>query len=74
MVWTLCLNDGGSVAGARPLADGGLPVLSDGKGDSVCWKEEAGALWLMVDARSHPIEQVNGLTRLRNPSQGKLIR
>ncbi|RDB23409.1 Acetyl-CoA carboxylase [Hypsizygus marmoreus] len=73
-VWTLFLNGGRTMIGARPLADGGLLVLLDGKSHSVYWREEVGALRLMVDAKTCLIEQENDPTQLRSPSPGKLIR
>ena len=50
-MWTLYLNRGCTMVGARPLADGGLLVLLDGKSHSVYWWEEVGAMRLMVDAK-----------------------
>lgn len=73
-VWTLWLNGGSTVVGARPLADGGLLVLLDGRSHSVYWREEVGALRLMIDAKTCLIEQENDPTQLRSPSPGKLIR
>ncbi|KAF8059022.1 hypothetical protein FPV67DRAFT_1454673 [Lyophyllum atratum] len=55
--WTLYLNGGRTMVGARALADGGLLVLLDGKSHSIYWREEVGALRLM----------------LRSPSPGKVI-
>ena len=72
--WTLYLNGGRSMIGARPLADGGLLVLLDGKSHSVYWRAEVGALRLMVDGKTCLIEQENDPTQLRSPSPGKLIR
>ncbi|TFK51885.1 acetyl CoA carboxylase [Heliocybe sulcata] len=72
--WTLFLNGGRTLVGARPLADGGLLVLLDGKSHSVYWREEVGALRLMVDAKTCLIEQENDPTQLRSPSPGKLVR
>ncbi|KAG6377861.1 acetyl-CoA carboxylase [Boletus reticuloceps] len=62
------------MVGARPLADGGLLILLDGRSHSVYWREEVGALRLMVDSKTSLIEQENDPTRLRSPSPGKLIR
>ncbi|KJA28198.1 hypothetical protein HYPSUDRAFT_129635 [Hypholoma sublateritium FD-334 SS-4] len=73
-VWTLYLNGGSTMVGARPLADGGLLVLLDGKSHSIYWQEEVGALRLMVDAKTCLIEQENDPTQLRSPSPGKLVR
>ncbi|KAH8116533.1 acetyl CoA carboxylase [Phellopilus nigrolimitatus] len=72
--WTLYINGGRTVVGARPLADGGLLVLLDGKSHSIYWREEVGAIRLMVDAKTCLIEQENDPTQLRSPSPGKLIR
>ncbi|KAF8075011.1 cytosolic acc1, acetyl-CoA carboxylase [Lyophyllum atratum] len=72
--WTLYLNGGRTMVGARALADGGLLVLLDGKSHSIYWREEVGALRLMVDAKTCLIEQENDPTQLRSPSPGKLIR
>ncbi|KAH8832774.1 acetyl CoA carboxylase [Flagelloscypha sp. PMI_526] len=72
--FTLYLNGGRTLVGARPLADGGLLVLLDGRSHSVYWREEVGALRLMVDAKTCLIEQENDPTQLRSPSPGKLIR
>ncbi|KAJ3881247.1 acetyl CoA carboxylase [Lentinula edodes] len=72
--WTLYLNGGSTMVGARPLADGGLLVLLDGRSHSIYWREEVGALRLMVDAKTCLIEQENDPTQLRSPSPGKLIR
>ncbi|KAF9054415.1 acetyl CoA carboxylase [Panaeolus papilionaceus] len=73
-VWTLYLNGGSTMVGARPLADGGLLVLLDGKSHSIYWREEVGALRLMVDSKTCLIEQENDPTQLRSPSPGKLVR
>lgn len=72
--WTLYLNGGRSLVSARPLADGGLLVLLDGKSHSAYWRAEVGALRLMVDGKTCLIEQENDPTQLRSPSPGKLIR
>ncbi|THU97749.1 acetyl CoA carboxylase [Dendrothele bispora CBS 962.96] len=72
--WTLYLNGGRTLVGARPLADGGLLVALDGRSHSVYWREEVGALRLMVDAKTCLIEQENDPTQLRSPSPGKLVR
>ena len=49
--WTLYLNGGHMMVGARLLADGRLLVLLDGKSHSVYWREEVGTMWLMVDVK-----------------------
>ncbi|CAL1715333.1 unnamed protein product [Somion occarium] len=73
-LWTLYLNGGRTLVGARPLADGGLLVLLDGKSHSVYWREEVGALRVMIDSKTCLIEQENDPTQLRSPSPGKLVR
>ncbi|TBU46750.1 acetyl CoA carboxylase [Dichomitus squalens] len=73
-LWTLYLNGGRTLVGARGLADGGLLVLLDGKSHSVYWREEVGALRLMIDSKTCLIEQENDPTQLRSPSPGKLVR
>lgn len=72
--WTLYLNGGRTMVGARPLADGGLLVLLDGRSHSVYWREEVGALRVMIDSKTCLIEQENDPTQLRSPSPGKLVR
>ncbi|KAI0032669.1 acetyl CoA carboxylase [Vararia minispora EC-137] len=73
-VWTLYLNGGRTMVGSRPLADGGLLVLLEDKSHSIYWREEVGALRLMIDAKTCLIEQENDPTQLRSPSPGKLVR
>jgi acetyl-CoA carboxylase/biotin carboxylase 1 len=72
--WTLYLNGGRTLVSARPLADGGLLILLDGKSHSVYWQEEVGSVRLMIDSKTCLIEQENDPTQLRSPSPGKLIR
>jgi acetyl-CoA carboxylase/biotin carboxylase 1 len=72
--WTLYLNGGRTLVSARPLADGGLLVLLDGKSHSVYWQEEVGSVRVMIDSKTCLIEQENDPTQLRSPSPGKLIR
>ncbi|KAG8859982.1 acetyl-coenzyme-A carboxylase [Serendipita sp. 411] len=72
--WSVYLNGGRTTVGARPLADGGLLVLLDGKSHSVYWREEVGAVRLMIDAKTCLIEQENDPTQLLSPSPGKLVR
>lgn len=73
-IWTLFLNGGRTMVGARPLADGGLLVLLEDKSHSIYWREEVGAIRMMVDAKTCSIEQENDPTQLRSPSPGKLVR
>ena len=74
ILWTLYLNGGRTLVGARPLADGGLLVLLDGKSHTIYWREEVGALRVMIDLKTCLIEQENDPTQLRSPSPGKLVR
>jgi acetyl-CoA carboxylase/biotin carboxylase 1 len=73
-LWSLFLNGGKTSVGVRPLADGGLLVLLDGRSHTVYWREEVGALRLLVDSKTALIEQENDPTQLRSPSPGKLVR
>ena len=72
--WTLFVNGGRTMVGARPLADGGLLVLLNDKSHSIYWREEVGSLRLMVDSKTCLVEQENDPTQLRSPSPGKLVR
>jgi len=71
--WTLFLNGGRTMVGARPLADGGLLIVLDGRSHSVYWREEVGALRLIIDSKTCLIEQENDPTQLRSLGPGKLI-
>jgi acetyl-CoA carboxylase / biotin carboxylase 1 len=56
------LNGRSTLVGVRPLADGGLLVLLDGRSHTVYMREEVGALRLMVDSKTCLIEQeVSGI-------------
>jgi len=72
--WSMYLNGGRTLVGARPLADGGLLVLLDAKSHSVYWRDEVGATRLMIDSKTCLIEQENDPTQLLSPSPGKLVR
>jgi len=72
--WTLYLNGGKISVGARPLADGGLLVLLDGKSHAVYYAEEVGTLRVSIDNKTCLIEQESDPTQLRSPSPGKLVR
>ncbi|KAF9515737.1 hypothetical protein BS47DRAFT_1371957 [Hydnum rufescens UP504] len=63
--WTLYLNGGRTMVGARSIAGDGLLVLLDGK---------IGATRLLIDSKTCLIEQENDPTQLRSPSPGKLVR
>ena len=72
--WTLYLNGGRTMVGARSISGDGLLVLLDGKSHSVYWREEVGATRLLIDSKTCLIEQENDPTQLRSPSPGKLVR
>jgi acetyl-CoA carboxylase/biotin carboxylase 1 len=74
VLWSIYLNGGRTMVGARPLADGGLLVSLDGKAHTVYWKEEVGATRLLIDSKTCLIEQENDPTQLLSPSPGKLVR
>ncbi|KAL8321347.1 hypothetical protein RB597_007577 [Gaeumannomyces tritici] len=70
----LFINGSNCSVGVRPLSDGGLLILLDGKSHNVYWKEEVGATRLSVDNRTCLLEQENDPTQLRTPSPGKLVK
>ncbi|KAK4995616.1 acetyl-coenzyme-A carboxylase, partial [Elasticomyces elasticus] len=72
--FTLFINGSKCAVGVRPLSDGGLLVLLNGKSHNVYWKEEVGALRLSVDSKTCLLEQENDPTQLRTPSPGKLVK
>ncbi|KZV60341.1 hypothetical protein PENSPDRAFT_717959 [Peniophora sp. CONT] len=74
MTGALYLNGGGTMVGVRSLADGGLLALLDDISHSVYWREEVGALRVMIDSKTCLIEQENDPTQLRSASPGKLVR
>ncbi|KWU41533.1 hypothetical protein RHOSPDRAFT_36903 [Rhodotorula sp. JG-1b] len=72
--WSIYVNGSSVSVGIRPLADGGLLVLLDGRSYTCYAKEEVGALRLSIDSRTVLIAQENDPTQLRSPSPGKLVR
>ncbi|TNY18634.1 acetyl-CoA carboxylase [Rhodotorula diobovata] len=72
--WSIYVNGSSVAVGVRPLADGGLLVLLDGRSYTCYAKEEVGALRLSIDSRTVLIAQENDPTQLRSPSPGKLVR
>lgn len=70
----LFINGSRCSVGVRPLSDGGLLILLDGRSHSVYWKEEVGATRLSVDSKTCLLEQENDPTQLRTPSPGKLVK
>ncbi|GJN90222.1 hypothetical protein Rhopal_003221-T1 [Rhodotorula paludigena] len=72
--WSIYVNGSSVAVGIRPLADGGLLVLLDGRSYTCYAKEEVGALRLSIDSRTVLVEQENDPTQLRSPSPGKLVR
>jgi acetyl-CoA carboxylase / biotin carboxylase 1 len=73
-MWSVYLNGGLTMVGARPLPDGGLLASLDGRSHSVYWTEEVGAVRVMIDSKTCLIEQENDPTQLLSPSPGKLVR
>jgi len=72
--YTLFINGSRCSVGVRPLSDGGLLILIDGRSHSVYWKDEVGATRLSVDSKTCLLEQENDPTQLRTPSPGKLVK
>ncbi|GAA5920490.1 hypothetical protein JCM1841_003513 [Sporobolomyces salmonicolor] len=72
--WSIYVNGSSVSVGLRPLADGGLLVLLDGRSYACYAKEEVGALRLSIDSRTVLVAQENDPTQLRSPSPGKLVR
>ncbi|GAA5834604.1 hypothetical protein JCM3766R1_003613 [Sporobolomyces carnicolor] len=72
--WSIYVNGSSVSVGLRPLADGGLLILLDGRSYTCYAKEEVGALRLSIDSRTVLIAQENDPTQLRSPSPGKLVR
>ncbi|KAJ1656041.1 acetyl-coenzyme-A carboxylase [Dispira simplex] len=72
--YTLFLNGSKVTVGVRPLTDGGLLILLDGRSHTTYTREEVGATRLLVDGKTCLLEQENDPTQLRSPSPGKLVR
>ncbi|KAG0240329.1 acetyl-coenzyme-A carboxylase [Actinomortierella wolfii] len=72
--YTLYLNGSVIYVSVRPLTDGGLLVLLDGKAHTTYSLEEVQATRLMVDGKTCLLEKENDPTQLRSPSPGKLVR
>ncbi|KAI7832926.1 acetyl-CoA carboxylase [Kickxella alabastrina] len=72
--WILYLNGSKVAVGVRPLSDGGLLVLLDGKSHACYTSAEVGATRLLVDERTCLLEEEVDPTQLRSPSPGKLVR
>lgn len=70
----LFLNGSKCSVGVRPLSDGGLLILLDGRSHTVYYRDEVGATRLSVDSKTCLLEQENDPTQLRSPSPGKLVR
>ncbi|KAI2642937.1 acetyl-CoA carboxylase [Xylaria nigripes] len=70
----LFINGSKCQVGIRPLSDGGLLILINGRSHSVYWKEEVGATRVSVDSKTCLLEQENDPTQLRSPSPGKLVK
>ncbi|KAI8319859.1 acetyl-CoA carboxylase [Martensiomyces pterosporus] len=72
--WILYLNGSKVAVGVRPLSDGGILVLLDGKSHACYTSPEVGATRLLVDERTCLLEEEVDPTQLRSPSPGKLVR
>ncbi|KAJ1963628.1 acetyl-coenzyme-A carboxylase [Dipsacomyces acuminosporus] len=72
--WILYLNGSKVAVGVRPLSDGGVLVLLDGKSHACYTSPEVGATRLLVDERTCLLEEEVDPTQLRSPSPGKLVR
>ncbi|KAJ1957456.1 acetyl-coenzyme-A carboxylase [Linderina pennispora] len=72
--WILYINGCNVAVGVRPLSDGGVLVLLDGKSHTCYTREEVGATRLLVDERTCLLEEEVDPTQLRSPSPGKLVR
>ncbi len=72
--FTLYLNGGRILVGARSLSDGGLLLSLAGASHTIYYREEVGALVVSIDAKTCMIEDEQDPTQLRSPSPGKLVR
>ncbi|KAG9291426.1 hypothetical protein G9A89_021845 [Geosiphon pyriformis] len=72
--FTLYLNGSKTQVSVRPLSDGGLLVLLDGKSHTCYFREEVQGTRMMIDSKTCLLEQENDPTQLRSPSPGKLVR
>ncbi|KAJ3082689.1 acetyl-coenzyme-A carboxylase [Rhizoclosmatium hyalinum] len=72
--YVLSINGSKVTVDAKPLADGGLLLLVDGKTHLIYAKEEPQAMFLTLDGKSCLLEKENDPTQLRSPSPGKLVR
>lgn len=70
----LFLNGSKCSVGVRPLSDGGLLILLDGRSHTVYYRDEVAATRLSVDSKTCLLEEENDPTQLRSPSPGKLVR
>ncbi|KAJ2141204.1 acetyl-coenzyme-A carboxylase [Coemansia sp. RSA 678] len=72
--WILYINGAKVAVDVRPLSDGGILVLMDGKSHACYTSAEVGATRLLVDERTCLLEEEVDPTQLRSPSPGKLVR
>ncbi|KAJ2663766.1 acetyl-coenzyme-A carboxylase [Coemansia sp. RSA 1199] len=72
--WVLYINGAKVAVDVRPLSDGGILVLLDGKSHACYTSAEVGATRLLVDERTCLLEEEVDPTQLRSPSPGKLVR
>ncbi|KAJ2159404.1 acetyl-coenzyme-A carboxylase [Coemansia sp. RSA 552] len=72
--WVLFLNGAKVAVDVRPLSDGGILVLLDGKSHACYSSPEVGGTRLLIDERTCLLEEEVDPTQLRSPSPGKLVR
>ncbi|KAJ2394019.1 acetyl-coenzyme-A carboxylase, partial [Coemansia sp. RSA 2603] len=72
--WILYVNGCKVAVDVRPLSDGGVLVLLDGKSHACYSSPEVGATRLLIDERTCLLEEEVDPTQLRSPSPGKLVR
>ncbi|CAG8469460.1 4231_t:CDS:2 [Paraglomus brasilianum] len=72
--FTLYINGSITQVSVRPLSDGGLLILLDGKSHTCYFREEVQGTRLMINSKTCLLEHENDPTQLRSPSPGKLVR
>eukprot|EP00741_Cyanophora_paradoxa_P025193 tig00000350_g24318.t1 len=72
--YKLTINKTSAQAEVRPLSDGGLLILLDGKSHVVYAKEEVGGLRLVIDGKTAIFPNEYDPTQLRSQMTGKLVR
>ncbi|KAI9599530.1 acetyl-CoA carboxylase [Syncephalis fuscata] len=75
--YIIYINGRGVEIGVRPLSDGGMLVLVNGRSHTMYWREEVQATRVMIDGRTCMLERESDPTQLRSPSpvaQGEHLR